>query len=164
MKTKSPVTPLARRICEPTLQGVFNYVTAHLFKQGRLALSMGKCRYRGSEGTSCAVGCLIRDEHYSPYLEGVGIASAGATRAEQLQEAVARSLGVEALSPDMIKLLDWLQGDHDEAGGYIADDAAPARLRQFWTERFERTARKFNLTFNPSTTAPCSPQPTSSTP
>ena len=33
------------------------------------------CAYRGEEGTSCAVGCLIPDELYTPSIEGHGISS-----------------------------------------------------------------------------------------
>lgn len=31
---------------------------------------ISRCRYRGDNGTMCAVGCLIPDERYTPSLEG----------------------------------------------------------------------------------------------
>jgi len=33
------------------------------------------CVYRGEEGTSCAMGCLIPDELYTPSIEGHGLSS-----------------------------------------------------------------------------------------
>lgn len=59
-----------------TEQQIFDKVVTHLFTQGRKAgfppLLNGKliCRYRTPEGLSCAAGCLIKDEHYTPSLEG----------------------------------------------------------------------------------------------
>ena len=54
-----------------SLQAVFDYVVAHMKKQGtRAGVYCGgfpsefSCRYRGDEGTSCAVGCLIPDDKY----------------------------------------------------------------------------------------------------
>lgn len=49
-----------------TAQQIFNKVAKHLATQqvqsrGRAG---GKCMYRGRNGTSCAVGCLIPDSHY----------------------------------------------------------------------------------------------------
>jgi len=55
----------------PSVQEIFNKVSTHLLKQGRPARnSEGYCRYRTADGLSCAVGCLIPDEFYSPSFEG----------------------------------------------------------------------------------------------
>ena len=55
---------------------IFNQVRDHLLKQGRRSIaryshaySYGDCRYRGENGMSCAVGCLIPDELYDPEIE-----------------------------------------------------------------------------------------------
>lgn len=54
-----------------TLQQVFDYVATHLLTQdGRSYAESGSCAYRGEGGRSCAVGCLIKEEHYSSNLEG----------------------------------------------------------------------------------------------
>ena len=47
-------------------QEVFDYVIGHLVRQGSRSVSAGgtDCRYRGSDGSKCAVGCLIPDELY----------------------------------------------------------------------------------------------------
>lgn len=49
------------------------YVRAHLLAQNRQSLTRHAdymCAYRGRNGTSCAVGCLIKAEFYSPSIEG----------------------------------------------------------------------------------------------
>lgn len=56
----------------PPAQEIFNKVAAHLLKQGRPAREEDRCRYRTTDGLSCAVGCLIPDELYSPSFEGSG--------------------------------------------------------------------------------------------
>jgi len=63
-----------------TIQEVFDRVVAHLIKQGKQSLTeenrysySGGCSYRGVNGTSCAVGCLIPDDEYKVVLEGVSV-------------------------------------------------------------------------------------------
>lgn len=54
----------------PTKQETFDIVVAHLRKQGRKSSSeAGYCVYRGVGSMSCAAGCLIPDEKYSPAME-----------------------------------------------------------------------------------------------
>ena len=66
------------------IQEVFEYVAAHLIKQGKPSLASydskrkeyrysGGCSYRGANGTSCAVGCLIPDDEYKVVLEWVSV-------------------------------------------------------------------------------------------
>lgn len=54
-----------------TEQEIFDTVLVHLRKQGHAAADAGKCRYRASNGDTCAAGCLIRDEEYMPEMEDV---------------------------------------------------------------------------------------------
>lgn len=56
-----------------TAQQIFNKVAKHLATQqvqsrGRAG---GKCMYRGRNGTSCAVGCLIPEQSYRPEFDRV---------------------------------------------------------------------------------------------
>lgn len=54
-----------------TLQEIFTKAATHLLTQGRRAMlpdGLG-CAYRGVGGTRCAIGCLIRDEAYTPQIE-----------------------------------------------------------------------------------------------
>lgn len=69
---------------EMTKQDIFNRVCAHLFTQGVAsygefirystiesdAYEQTGCIYRGPNGTSCAVGCLIPDAQYKKEFEG----------------------------------------------------------------------------------------------
>ena len=55
-----------------TAQEVFDYVIGHLVRQGGRSVSASgtDCRYRGSDGSKCAVGVLIPDEVYNDVMEG----------------------------------------------------------------------------------------------
>jgi len=54
-----------------TAQEVINTVAQHLLTQGKKASDHGgSCRYRTTQGLSCAVGCLLTDDEYSPKMEG----------------------------------------------------------------------------------------------
>jgi hypothetical protein len=62
-----------------TRREVFEKVKTHLLTQGRKSedlrpsvltgFSVETCLYRGPDGTKCAAGALIADEHYAPALE-----------------------------------------------------------------------------------------------
>lgn len=92
-------------------QEIFDTVVKHLAAQKVAskdkALNDGHhydiCAYRGDNGTSCAVGCLIKDEDYSPKMEGSSV----------------RSLYWNEQLPDYLKdeegLLSLLQLAHDSA-------------------------------------------------
>ena len=56
-----------------TNQSLFETVARHLFAQGERSLSTRGCAYRGVNGTSCAVGCVIPDDLYRESMEGRGI-------------------------------------------------------------------------------------------
>jgi len=52
-------------------QQIFDKVALHLITQGCPAFGEeGECAYRGTNGTSCAVGCLIPDQAYDIHMEG----------------------------------------------------------------------------------------------
>ena len=85
---------------------IFDFVAAHLLRQGRRSMNgHGTCVFRGRRGASCAVGCLIKDEFYTPELDG----DVYATRA-----AVAASLGQE-LTRSTGRVLVALAHIHDAA-------------------------------------------------
>ena len=52
-------------------QVTFDRVAQHLLTQNKASQAYGKCLYRSPEGLMCAVGCLIKDEHYSERLENL---------------------------------------------------------------------------------------------
>lgn len=62
-----------------TKQEIYNKVRTHLLTQNAQAVTVGKngetCAYRGDDGLTCAVGCLIPDEQYRTTFEGMGVTS-----------------------------------------------------------------------------------------
>lgn len=55
-----------KNINKNSYQRIYDKVLRHLVKQGKVSVDRksGQCKYRGPNGTSCAVGCLISDEEY----------------------------------------------------------------------------------------------------
>jgi hypothetical protein len=57
-----------------TPQEIFDTVATHLFTQGKKAVNYkGSCVYRAGDGSKCAVGVLIPDDHYNVKMETGGI-------------------------------------------------------------------------------------------
>ena len=56
-----------------TPQGLFDFVVAHLRKQGVKSRCDLACLYRGPGGLKCAAGCVIRDDEYEGWMEGGAI-------------------------------------------------------------------------------------------
>jgi len=55
-----------------TAQEVFDQVAKHLLTQKeRCVDESGRCSYRNNKGLKCAAGCLINDDEYKSYFEGV---------------------------------------------------------------------------------------------
>jgi hypothetical protein len=54
------------------MQEAFEIMSLHLLKQNKRSQNADRsgCAYRGEDGTCCGVGILIKDEFYSPELEG----------------------------------------------------------------------------------------------
>lgn len=109
-------------------QSVFNKVIRHLRRQGVRSVDGHRCLYRGPDGTSCAVGCLIPDELYDPSMEGQGVGSL--IYDAEHPKTVQRLLGPRLL-------LEELQNLHDEY------------MREGWNDECEteaqRIADKFGL-------------------
>ena len=133
-----------------TAQEIFDTVLAHLRKQGEAAKSYeGECVYRGPDGTSCAVGCLIPDELYDPLIEGLSayeIMTGSRPQHDQCEWAeamalvttrIAKHIGVEH-SP----LLEELQIAHDS---HLAGKGITA-----WECKMQATAENFDLAYTPA--------------
>lgn len=119
----------------PTLQDLFTRSVKGLIKQGTAALSQnGDCRYLAPDGTRCAVGQLIDDEHYSSALEDVNF-----TRTNRVGEAVEASIG-RPLDEHDAELLWGLQEAHDS---WRSDKPAP--FLEHFVPRAEEIATRFNL-------------------
>lgn len=101
---------------------VWEKVRDHLLKQGKVSRVSPEdiCAYRGEGGLSCAVGCLIADEHYNPKFEGIAVAPYTETNHPELlterdvllREALRKS-GIDVDDPGTLSLLRELQGIHD---------------------------------------------------
>lgn len=103
-----------------TNQEMFDKVAAHLLAQGTPAMAGGKCRYRGANGTKCAIGCLIPDERYDARFEGDSVYA----------ELVAKAAGITS---EQCPLAFELQ--------HIHDSSDPLE----WAARLNALARVHNL-------------------
>lgn len=113
-------------------QEIFDKVARHLFTQGKpsvLEYEIGdtRCRYRGEDGTKCAIGILIKDEFYTPEIEDLNM------RSDTVRKIVRLSLGVSRLGVGVADLLGCLQQVHD------GEDP------KFWPEDLRSTAMEFGL-------------------
>lgn len=113
-------------------QEIYNTVKEHLLKQGRKSaettddpFTPDACKYRGPDGTKCAIGVLIPDELYSPDMEGRGI-----RRLAQYTDLRAYLNMLDAATDN---LLYDLQTVHD---GFAVLD---------WPKRLERVAIQHGL-------------------
>ena len=107
-----------------TLQEMFDKAVAHFAQMQKPSMSTpsvyggSDCAYRGHEGNKCIVGAFIDDEHYKHTFEGKGVlefSTLGKTCGVQpVRNAVAASMGVEALDDDQANLLFQLQLIHDD--------------------------------------------------
>lgn len=99
-----------------TLTEISEKIRDHLTKQKALSKSdTGFCAYRGEEGRTCAVGCLITDEFYNPAAENKCIGH------DKVWPLVEKSIGVKWNTNIEYLLADW-QKYHD------------GRNYQFWVE------------------------------
>jgi len=120
-----------------TNQEAFNRIMTHLRRQGGKSTCPERkiCRYRGADGRRCAVGVLITDEFYAPWMEGRSIAS------RKIVSLLSRAVPGVAL-----RLLAACQCVHDS----FADDR--------WEVEFKRVARQFRLTVPPYDWSPDAPE------
>lgn len=94
---------------------VARYILAHMIKQGKPAMGVSycgddiendaldelACKYRGDDGTSCAVGCLLTDEDMLIVKEGDGASD------------VLEELNLERELAHLLPLLRSVQKLHD---------------------------------------------------
>jgi hypothetical protein len=113
-----------------TLQSIFDRVAEHfLGMSGPAQNHKGDCCYRTKDGDRCFVGALIKDEDYSPSIEGLALGPALTEddlmtsdywdRVEALRKTVMSSLTKdypdlpESMPEDVRVLLSCLQSVHD---------------------------------------------------
>lgn len=126
-------------------QQVFDKVATHLLRQGRKSQNVGRgqcksfCAYRGDDGTTCAVGCLIPDDRYNPALEG--LAAQRFAVLDTIRDTV-------DLNETTKTLLTELQDLHDNS---------PVET---WHLGLERLANRYNLSTSALEKTPPPPQET----
>lgn len=91
-----------------TAQEIFDKVVTHLLTQRERSVIMNddgyvSCAYKNDKGLKCAVGCLIKDEHYTGAIEGFSC--------EDMN--VRDSLFKSGVGPYYLKMLNALQAIHD---------------------------------------------------
>jgi hypothetical protein len=109
-------------------QEIFDTVATHLFAQGERALAAVRppsaygtppiCAYRGTEGRSCAIGCLIPDDLYSEAMEGGGIT-----------EDFIKRFKLPAYFAENRRLLLNLQSVHDTKSPWVSTYTMQETLR-----------------------------------
>ena len=117
-----------------TPQETFNIVAKHLLTQMEQAKDRsGCCSYRGENGLKCAVGCLIPDDKYDPYMEGQSPLTTTCMSGKKREPGSVGRLLLE--QGHDLSLAEALQTIHDN---YDPDE---------WRERLQELATRRNLTF-----------------
>ena len=109
------------------LQQVFDKVSNHLLTQNRKSMEDGDCSYHSSDGTKCAIGCLIPENMYTEEMEGNSVSSS----------LVNGALHPISVKGDMHDMLCDLQSVHDNLW--------PTE----WTKALLRLAITYKLFFTP---------------
>jgi len=99
-----------------TYQEIYDKVKQHLLTQNAKAVDPSRvaeapagsmfCCYRSPDGKMCAAGCLIKDEFYSPDLEGKAVTY-------HMVASALRYSGV--ISPTFVVELQYIHDHEDEA-------------------------------------------------
>lgn len=87
------------------------------------------CMYRAPDGKKCAAGCLIQDDEYSEWMEGISMD--GVIYHPRCPPSLYERLR------EHLNLIAWVQSIHDTN---IVDQ---------WESSLEFAARRFNLTYTP---------------
>ncbi len=113
-----------------SLQDIFTQARDHLLKQncksnwkGTISTDL-TCKYRGHNGTMCAVGCFISDEEYSIDMDTKGLTNLGGLVQQGL---------FPRLEDEKLYLLHALQIVHDQ------------NEPTTWAEKLLELAIKYNL-------------------
>lgn len=126
-------------------QVIFDKVVSHLRLQGRQSKNtLGDCVYRNSNGSSCAVGCLIKDEFYSSNFEGCSVDEIGDVISNSLNVSYREVVKCENLLNDLQSTHDYgLTQWEDDKDKFVLGDNIPAK----WEKCFQRIASRYGLTY-----------------
>ena len=126
------------------LQTIFNTAVMGVMTQGKQAMNAyGTCALRGQEpGCKCAVGWLLPDELYQPFMEDwaqLDLSDAADFFEEPFGEVLATVTGS---SEKVFELLKALQDAHDADGANLRSGNM---FRPIMSRRFREVAQDFNL-------------------
>lgn len=103
-------------------QEAFDKVVTHLRNQNKQAHDpVGRCVYRGANNTKCAFGCLIEDDEYKPWMEGISA-----------YDLIMDNIFLDKFS-SYSEMISELQDVHDMC--YVID----------WEKNFKDIATKYDL-------------------
>lgn len=111
-------------------QAVFDKVATHLLTQNKTSeSSSGQCLYRSTNGDTtlmCAIGCLIPDDKYDPFMEG-------------------QSIDMDA--PDVLAALDYLDITNDIDIEFLGNlqDVHDCGATYEWLSYLEDLGESYNL-------------------
>jgi len=122
-------------------QEVFDYVIGQLVRQGGRSVSASgtDCRYRGSDGSKCAVGFLIPDELYVWRMEGDSISGL----CEHFPDLCAKA-GIKKHKD----ILNGLQYMHDSLSTWQNQDSFSHKARRI-ADLYNLTVPEIAYTYQP---------------
>lgn len=112
-------------------QRVFDEALAHMRAQGRLSVTreLGECLYRGEGGLRCAIGVLIREDTYTPELEG-------------------KSVGADQVFSALVPYAQQCsRGFLEEVQSRLHNELSTSRSRDIFSVRLETRARGLALDY-----------------
>lgn len=111
-------------------QEIFDKVIQHARTQNKTAINkQNECVYRTKNGLKCFIGCLIPDDKYEPFMEGITISSI----------LILDAIGIpnNQRTKQNLSFLRQLQIIHD---GCPVDK---------WEEELQSFAKQYDLIYNP---------------
>ena len=129
-----------------TKQEIFDKVLAHLRQQRVASETASGCAYRGEQGRTCAVGCLIPDAEYTPEMEGTAIGAIlenGTARFTIYQPSTTPRPVLLSLGQHAVLLAD-LQSAHDRTMPDCWGDTMLA-----WEQAMAAIAARHKLKYTP---------------
>lgn len=128
------------KLSATTNQEAFDTVVRHLRSQNRQATWDGNCVYRSEAGTSCAVGCLIPADQYTPKMEGYSVGEL--VRGDGVcGEAIGFTLDVGDVDVELLQELQWT---HDTSYHWFNTEKA-MYLNEAGRRELKRIATLFGL-------------------
>jgi len=120
-----------------TTQEIFNKAYIFIMKQGQKSIHYdGRCKYRGPDGTMCAVGCLIDDD---------ATARAWDRRPSNQIEDIILQKNAKYLAPEWMEEHADLLAEMQKAHDFVRGSYGQAFQKHFH-ENMTKIAKRYELT------------------